>query len=108
MEDKGQGTAYIQARGATDSQRRLAPCPIIGVDPKGQSQEFRFDEVSPIIASGDVFLPARAKWLDAYLKEFGQFPDGAHDDQVDATTQYLKYNKSTRTRYGTRDVSGMG
>ena len=108
VEDKGQGTAYIQARGATDSQRRLAPCPIIGVDPKGQSKEFRFDEVSPIIASGDVFLPARAKWLDAYLKEFGQFPDGAHDDQVDATTQYLKYNKSTRTRYGTRDVSGMG
>ncbi len=108
VEDKGQGTAYIQARGATDNQRRQAPCPIIGVDPKGQSKEFRFDEVSPIIAAGDVYLPARAKWLDAYLKEFGQFPDCAHDDQVDATTQYLKYNKSTRSRYGTRDVSGMG
>lgn len=108
VEDKGQGTAYIQARGSTETQKRLAPCPIIGIDPQGQSKEFRYDEISPMIAAGDVFLPKRAPWLDIYLKEFGQFPDGAHDDQVDTTTQYLKYVKNTRRRYGSRTFGSVG
>lgn len=109
IEDKGNGTSYIQHRGATDNQRRLAPCPIVAFDPGSQSKEFRYDEVSPLIREGSVFLPARANWLDNYVKEFGQFPDGAHDDQVDATTQYLKHVKATgHRRYGTRDVTSFG
>lgn len=108
VEDKGQGTAYIQNRGQTASHRRLAPAPIIGIDPKGQSKEFRFDEVSPLITAGDVFLPKKAEWLDAFIKEVGQFPEGAHDDQVDAMTQALQWMKGTRTRFGSRKIGSFG
>jgi predicted phage terminase large subunit-like protein len=108
VEDKGQGTAYIQNRGTTNAHRRLAPAPIIGIDPKGQSKEFRFDEVTPLITAGEVYLPEKAEWIDALIKEVGQFPDGAHDDQVDAMTQYLQWAKSTRTRFGTKKISSMG
>lgn len=108
VEDKGQGTAYIQNRGQTTSHRRLAPAPIIGIDPKGQSKEFRFDEVSPLITAGDVFLPEKAEWLDAFIKEAGQFPEGAHDDQVDAMTQALQWMKGSRTRFGSRKIGSFG
>ncbi|UTC29127.1 terminase large subunit [Brevundimonas phage vB_BpoS-Bambus] len=108
VEDKGQGTAYIQNRGQTTSHRRLAPAPIVGIDPKGQSKEFRFDEVSPLITAGDVFLPKKAEWMDAFTKEVGQFPEGAHDDQVDAMTQALQWMKGSRTRFGSRKIGSFG
>lgn len=108
VEDKGQGTAYIQNRGQTASHRRLAPAPIVPIDPKGQSKEFRFDEVTPLITSGEVHLPAKADWMDAFIKEVGQFPEGAHDDQVDAMTQALQWMKGTRTRFGSRKITGFG
>jgi predicted phage terminase large subunit-like protein len=108
VEDKGQGTAYIQNRGLTSAHRRLAPAPIVAIDPGQQSKEFRFDEVTPMITAGEVYLPQKAEWLDAYIKEFGQFPEGAHDDQVDCTTQYLRWAKNTRTRYGSKKVGSFG
>jgi predicted phage terminase large subunit-like protein len=33
--------------------------------------------------------PAIAPWIDTYVVEHSAFPNGAHDDQVDATTQAL-------------------
>jgi predicted phage terminase large subunit-like protein len=108
VEDKGQGTAYIQARGKTEFQRRLAPAPIVPIDPKGQSKEFRFDEITPMITEGAVYLPKKALWLDAFIKEVGQFPDGAHDDQVDSMSQALRYFKTNRTRFGTKKIASHG
>jgi predicted phage terminase large subunit-like protein len=108
VEDKGQGTAYIQARGKTNFQKRLAPAPIEPIDPKGQSKEFRFDEITPMINEGSVFLPKRAPYLDAFLKEVAQFPEGAHDDQVDSMSQALRYFKSTRTRFGSKKIGSFG
>jgi predicted phage terminase large subunit-like protein len=108
VEDKGQGTAYIQNR-QPDGQRRLAPCPVIAINPGTLAKEFRFDEVSPLIVAGDCLLPENAPWLDLYIQEFGQFPDVAHDDQVDATSQYLKYVKShAKGRYGSRKIATRG
>lgn len=108
IEDKGNGTTYVQTRGLTANHRRLAPAPIVPIDPKGQSKEFRFDEVTPLITGGEVYLPRNADWLDGFLKEFGQFPESAHDDQVDATTQALKYLKGSRTRFGSRTIGSFG
>ena len=34
-------------------------------------------------------LPQMASWLEDYLHELACFPTGAHDDQVDATSQAL-------------------
>lgn len=50
------------------------------------SKETRVKSISPIIESGRLFLRANAPWLDSYLAEFISFPNGKHDDQVDATT----------------------
>jgi predicted phage terminase large subunit-like protein len=108
VEDKGQGTAYIQARGKTDFQTRKAPAPVIPINPGTQSKEFRWDEVSPMIREGNVHLPKEAKWIDGYIKEIGQFPEGNHDDQVDATSQVLRWFKSQRSRYGSKKVKSMG
>jgi len=38
-----------------------------------------------------VFLPRQADWLADYLSELLAFPLARHDDQVDATSQALKY-----------------
>lgn len=108
VEDKGQGTAYLQARGETQAQRRLAPAPLIAIDPGQQSKEFRFDEVCPLIEAGEVHLPERAEWIDGFVREVAQFPEGAHDDQVDGMTQYLRWAKGTRTKFGTKKIKKFG
>lgn len=41
--------------------------------------------------AGQVFLPRQADWLGSYLGELLAFPLARHDDQVDATSQALKY-----------------
>lgn len=41
--------------------------------------------------TGKVFLPHGASWLAIYLDELLGFPNRAHDDQVDSTSQALDY-----------------
>jgi hypothetical protein len=36
-------------------------------------------------------MPAQAPWLGDYLHELLAFPNGAHDDQVDSTSQALNW-----------------
>ena len=38
-----------------------------------------------MIENGFVHVPKTAPWLAAYLHELTVFPNGRHDDQVDAT-----------------------
>ncbi len=40
--------------------------------------------------SGNLRLPAGAPWVDGYLDEVTAFPEGLHDDQVDASSLGLK------------------
>lgn len=60
-------------------------------------QQARFDKTARLMAqaarfeAGQVFLPKKASWLGDYLGELLAFPVGRHDDQVDATSQALKY-----------------
>jgi predicted phage terminase large subunit-like protein len=44
--------------------------------------------------AGKMALPAHAPWLMGFEAEFFAFPDGAHDDQVDAVSQYLNWVRS--------------
>jgi predicted phage terminase large subunit-like protein len=55
------------------------------------SKEQRATAIAPLIEAGDVLipLPENAPWVKDYLEEFGCFPKGAHDDQVDTTSQAL-------------------
>ena len=47
--------------------------------------------VSARFEAGQVLLPRDAPWLGTYMGELLAFPTGAHDDQVDATSQALRY-----------------
>ena len=49
----------------------------------------RLLSVSPVVGQGKVFLPASSEWLDSFLKELMNFPNGVHDDQVDAFSMLL-------------------
>jgi hypothetical protein len=41
--------------------------------------------------AGQVLLPREAPWLASYLDELLGFPNACHDDQVDSTSQALRY-----------------
>ena len=47
--------------------------------------------VSPLIEAGNIYLPhpLYAPWVNDFIEECAAFPNGAHDDQVDAMTQAL-------------------
>jgi predicted phage terminase large subunit-like protein len=47
--------------------------------------------VSPLIEAGKVYLPHPdyAPWVGDFIEECAAFPNGAHDDRVDAMTQAL-------------------
>ena len=47
------------------------------------SKEVRANPVSAQAEAGNVRL-VRGPWLDSFLEEIEMFPNGAHDDQVDA------------------------
>ena len=38
-----------------------------------------------------MFLPREAPWLEEFLNEVRRFPNGAHDDRIDAMSQFLDH-----------------
>ena len=90
IEDKGAGQILIQER---QKDRK----PVIPYMPKGD-KFFRLAQVAPLIESGAVRFPGSAPWLDDFINELLQFPNGAHDDQVDSLSQFLLYMKERETR----------
>lgn len=100
VEDKGNGTSYIQQRAGK------APAPIIAITPEAEgNKEFRFDAVTPMFEAGEVLFPQRAVWLADYENELLEFPNCAFKDQVDSTSQYLGWCKKKRAK-GTRKLKG--
>lgn len=55
------------------------------------SKEARASTVSYLFDRGDVRFPRSAPWIKDYIAELTGFPAMRHDDQVDATTQYLAW-----------------
>lgn len=59
------------------------------------SKEVRARAITPEIESGNVYLPHPATpgfgWVNDLISELREFPNGAHDDQVDAMSQALFY-----------------
>jgi len=84
IEDKANGTAVI------DSLKAKIPG-LVPVTPH-ESKYARASAVSPFIEAGNVFLPAADVALfdaEAFIDECAGFPNAAHDDQVDGTSQAL-------------------
>ena len=102
IEDAANGPAIIDAL-----KRQVSG--IVPVTPEG-GKVARAQAVQPLVEAGNVYLPnprphgrlvpARA-WVDDFLYQFSVFPNGAHDDDVDAFTQLLvqwskpRYHKAT-------------
>jgi len=85
IEDSANGPAIISTLGHTIAG--IIPWP-----PHGSKTE-RLSAVSPQIEAGNVYIPDPiiAEWVSDYVEEFAVFPNGNNDDQVDATTQALRY-----------------
>jgi predicted phage terminase large subunit-like protein len=61
---------------------------------------------SDLFAGGSVRFPQRAAWLEEFTAELLAFP-GRHDDQVDALTQGLAWDRIRRGEVSTSVVRGM-
>lgn len=102
-ETKGAGNQYVQLRSGQ------APCPVLGYNPGRDDKTIRFEGTMTYWQAGDVVLPERAPWLVAYIDELLRFPNGKHDDAVDATSQYLNWHRAgASARRGTKKLSGTG
>jgi len=84
VEDKASGQSLIQ------EIQRNTPMPILPVK-VDSNKVARVNSVTPLIEAGKVFLPENASWLFDYIEELSAFPNAAHDDQVDSTTQALSF-----------------
>lgn len=81
VEDKANGPAVINVLGQTVPG-------LIPIEPEG-SKYARASAISPFAFSGNIILPdsSIAPWVVELTEECKNFPNGAHDDQVDAMTQ---------------------
>lgn len=90
IEDMGSGTVLLQSLPAHVLKIPMRPI---------HDKVVRLHAVSPRIEAGQVYLPARAPWLDTFKRELLSFPKSGHDDQVDAFTQLLTWVHN-RASYG--------
>lgn len=81
IEDKANGTAIINV--LSDEMEGIIP-----VEPSG-GKVSRANAVTPAIESKRVFIPRHGYFTKDFVAECSTFPNGAHDDQVDAMTQAL-------------------
>lgn len=84
VEDKANGTAII------DTLKSKIPG-IVAVTPT-ESKYSRANAVAPVVQAGNAFLPEAGIALfdpEDLIDEAAGFPNAAHDDQVDATSQAL-------------------
>jgi predicted phage terminase large subunit-like protein len=92
VEDASSGTALIQEMKA---KTRL---PIIEVR-VDRSKLARANAVTPILASGNVFIPEDSMYRTVLEHECEIFPSGEHDDIVDSITQFLNWIRNNQPRY---------
>ena len=84
IEDKANGPAIVSTLQHEPNMF------VIPVNPQG-GKVARVNAVSAAIESGHVFLPdpEKAPWVMEFIDQFTSFPNGAHDDMVDAASQAL-------------------
>jgi predicted phage terminase large subunit-like protein len=83
IEDKGAGIGLIQ-----DLKADEEGYPVVAYDPGSVDKETRMRVQSAKIEGGQ---PPGAPWLNDFLGEVQRFPNGVHDDQIDAMSQLLDH-----------------
>ena len=81
VEDKASGQSALQ------TLRAETALPIKGVK-VGTDKLSRAQSGIQLQSTGRIFLPEGAPWVEELIREFAAFPNGQHDDQVDAYSQY--------------------
>ena len=81
IEDKANGSAIVQIL------RSKIPG-VIAVLPDG-GKEARVNAVSPAIEAGNAYLPRDRAFTGEFIDQCASFPNGKHDDMVDAMSQAL-------------------
>jgi len=100
VEDIGSGKSLAQELNA---ETRL---PVIPWRPD-RDKAARANAVTQLFAAGRVRFPNDAPWLRTYVGELLQFPAGAHDDQVDATTMALTWAREQTSRWGPTELKTL-
>ena len=70
--------------------RKLVGRKVTGFKPTG-NKENRAEILVSAIDNGHFMIPQECAWARDFLDEFGGFPQGNHDDQVDAVSQAVDY-----------------
>ena len=96
IEDKANGSAIVEIL------KDEIPG-IKAVTPEG-GKFSRAEAISPLMESGNVYLPDSAPWLDEYCGEHAVFPKGAHDDEVDQTSQALVYGHDQKNTFASKFI----
>lgn len=81
IEDKANGPAVINVL-----KKEISG--LVPVEPEG-GKVVRATAMTPLAEAGNIYIPdpSIAPWVHDFIEEFSVFPNGAHDDQVDAATQ---------------------
>jgi predicted phage terminase large subunit-like protein len=82
IEDKASGQSLLQEL-KRESGMSVIPYKVV------HDKVARVNAILPIIEGGRVFIPTAAPWLDEFVDEAVSFPNGNHDDQVDAATMAI-------------------
>jgi predicted phage terminase large subunit-like protein len=85
IEDKANGPAVMD-------QIRSKVGGLVEFDPGDFGSKIaRAQAIQPFLVGGNLYIPAPSEkpWVREYVKECGDFPNSAHDDQVDMTTQAI-------------------
>lgn len=93
VEDKANGPAVLQLlRGKMDG--------LLPVEPQG-GKIARAHASSPSVQSHNVYVPHPliAAWVDEFIDSCAIFPNGAHDDDVDAFTQAIIFMLQSDVQY---------
>ncbi|MFA4871305.1 MAG: phage terminase large subunit [Pedobacter sp.] len=89
IEKKASGHGLIQ------NLKRATTIPVKPIEVHADKTA-RLTSVSGLFEAGKVFLPENASWVSDFVEEICLFPNGIHDDQVDAVTQILEYMRGKK------------
>lgn len=87
IEDKSSGASAIQYI------QKFTQIPVLPVTPT-KDKVLRAIESTPYLRAKKLFVPKSAPWLKEFLKEHNEFPNAAHDDQVDTTSMMVNHVNS--------------
>jgi predicted phage terminase large subunit-like protein len=93
VEEASSGFALVE------DLKRTTGIPIKGIPPGRESKEARAESVTGLFESGRIKFPRNAPWVAEMISECLRFPNGRHDDMVDALVLGIRQMRDTIDHY---------